>query len=111
MRIYPKGVTPLRYDLSFDTRFARYSGWSDFHKPFVPSSDPFDIAQGRPEFVSKGDLGGSPIEGLRADGFFSDSPSSHVSVAYRGAGFPPFEGLRAVSPVERLKACGNDGLR
>src|SRR3990167_5048206 len=30
--------------------------------------------------------------------FFADSPSSHVSVAYRGAGFP-------------LKACGNDGLR
>jgi hypothetical protein len=24
-------------------------------------------------------------------------------------GFPPFEILRAVSPVERLKACGNDG--
>jgi len=40
--------------------------------------------------------------------FFADSPSSHVSVAYRGDGFPPFEGLRAVSLVERLKACGND---
>ena len=26
-------------------------------------------------------------------------------------GFPPFERLRAVSMVERLKACGNDGLR
>ena len=51
MIIFPKVVTPLRYDLSFDTRFARYSGWSDFHKPFVPSSD----------------LGGSRIEGLRAD--------------------------------------------
>jgi hypothetical protein len=25
-------------------------------------------------------------------------------------GFPPFETLRAVSIVERLKACGNDGL-
>jgi hypothetical protein len=25
-------------------------------------------------------------------------------------GFPPFEILRAVSTIERLKACGNDGL-
>ena len=25
-------------------------------------------------------------------------------------GFPPFEGLKAVSSVERLKACGNDRL-
>ena len=52
MRIFPKVVTPLRYDL------AVYSGQTDF---------------------------------------FADSPSSHVSVAYRGAGFP-------------LKTCGNDGL-
>ncbi len=52
---------------------------------------------------------------------------SHVSVApldklgiaskrgelvepYRGAGFPPFESLRAVSPVERIEAFGNDRL-
>ncbi len=36
---YRKVVTPLRYNLSFDTPFARYSGRSDFHNPFVPSGD------------------------------------------------------------------------
>ena len=81
-------------------------------KPSVHPSSSLRTNGGAVETVGDFPFMLSPVEAFI--GFFSRitilTMTLSLSKGQSSPGFPPFESLRAVSPVERLKACGNDGL-